>query len=106
MNQKRINNSNKISFSFIILLLLAIIMIHSSATEFYQTTNVSNNDNIDQFQISWNAAIAAEYPDMLAQSFVPTENMLTRVQILMHKIENPTQNISVSIRKTARKYFI
>jgi len=101
MNHKRIINFNNRKLSFIIISLLVLLLISSSANIITgHHTVFFDDDHIDQFQISWNAAIAAEYPDMLAQSFVPTENILTRVQILMHKIEVPTQNISVSIRKS------
>jgi PKD domain-containing protein len=84
------NNSNQIFYNF----------VNKEKSKVLAHTMLIDDDHVDQFQISWDAAIAAAYPDMLAQSFIPTENKLTKVQILMHKIENPTANISVSIRKT------
>ena len=57
-------------------------------------------DFLDQFQILWNKGIAVGSPDLLAQSFKPSENMLTRVELLVCKIGTPTDNLSISIRSS------
>jgi len=57
------------------------------------------SDNLDQFQITWNGAVSVATPDAMAQAFKPSVNMLTRVQILMHKSMESTYNVTVSIRK-------
>jgi len=57
-------------------------------------------DFLDQFQIIWNKGIAVGPPDLLAQSFKPSENMLTRIELLVGKIGTPTDNLSVSIRSS------
>jgi len=59
-----------------------------------------SDDFLDQFQIRWNKGIAIGPPDLLAQSFKPSENKLTRVEILVAKIGTPTDNLSISIRST------
>ncbi len=55
---------------------------------------------LDQFQIIWNKGIAVGPPDLLAQSFKPSENMLTRIELLVGKIGTPTDNLSISIRSS------
>ena len=57
-------------------------------------------DFLDQFQILWNKGIAVGSPDVLAQSFKPSENMLNRVELLICKIGTPTDNLSISIRSS------
>lgn len=56
-------------------------------------------DTLDQFQITWNGAIPVGMPDLLAQSFTPTFNMLTRVQILVSKTLVSSADVRLSIRK-------
>ena len=58
------------------------------------------DDFLDQFQIIWNKGIAVGPPDLLAQSFKPSENMLTRIELLVGKIGTPTDNLSISIRSS------
>ena len=58
------------------------------------------DDFLDQFQIIWNGGIAVSPPDLLAQSFKPSENMLTRIELLVGKIGTPTDNLSISIRSS------
>jgi len=58
------------------------------------------DDSLDQFQTIWNKGIAVGSPDLLAQSFKPSENMLTRVELLVCKIGTPTGNLSISIRSS------
>ena len=63
--------------------------------------NVPHQDEfLDQFQIIWNKGIAVGPPDLLAQSFKPSENMLTRIELLVGKIGTPTDNLSISIRSS------
>ncbi|MBS3749557.1 MAG: PKD domain-containing protein [Candidatus Thermoplasmatota archaeon] len=57
-----------------------------------------DEDELDQYQKLWNGGIGVGYPDMLAQSFVPTDNLLTRVEINMYKAQQTKHNISVAIR--------
>ena len=57
-------------------------------------------DFLDQYQILWNKGIAVGSPDLLAQSFKPSENMLNRVELLICKIGTPTDNLSISIRSS------
>ncbi len=57
------------------------------------------DDSLDQFQITWNGAVSVATPDALAQSFKPSVNMLTRVQILTHKSMVPSGDVKLSIRK-------
>ena len=71
-----------------------------------QTNKVENHnapypeDFLNQFQIIWNKGIAVGPPDLLAQSFKPSENMLTRIELLVGKIGTPTDNLSISIRSS------
>jgi hypothetical protein len=58
------------------------------------------DDFLDQFQIIWNKGIAVGPPDLLAQSFKPSENMLTRIELLVGKIGTPTDNLSILIRSS------
>ncbi len=75
-------------------------------TDVIQTNKWNNhnifypNDSLDQFQIIWNKGIAPYLPEVLAQSFKPSENVLTRVELLISKIENPTDNLLISIRSS------
>jgi hypothetical protein len=56
------------------------------------------DDELDQFQKFWNGGIGIGYPDMLAQSFKPTDNLLTRVELNMYKVQETQFNITVAIR--------
>ncbi len=57
------------------------------------------DDTLDQFQITWKGGISVSMPDMLAQSFQPSMNILTRVQVLMQKTMATSQYVKLSIRK-------
>jgi hypothetical protein len=106
----------KISSVILLICLYSVILdiptIHSSQSNLsiYETKDASSkiiinhlpktmSDTLDQFQITWNGAVSVAIPDAMAQSFKPSVNMLTRVQILMHKSMDSTQNVTVSIRK-------
>ena len=67
--------------------------------KYFKITNEPLEDSMDQYQLLWNAGIGIGYPDILAQSFKPSKNTLTRVQLLIYKTENSQNNISVSIRE-------
>jgi hypothetical protein len=56
------------------------------------------DDELDQYQKLWNGGIGVGSPDMLAQSFIPTDNLLTRVELNIYKAQETEYNISVSIR--------
>ena len=58
----------------------------------------SVDDELDQYQKLWNGGIGVGSPDMLAQSFTPTDNLLTRVELNMYKAQQTTYNITVAIR--------
>ena len=62
-------------------------------------SNTLLEDSLDQCQLLWNTGIAVGCPDMLAQSFTPMKNTLTRVEILIYKTENVENEISLSIRR-------
>jgi hypothetical protein len=59
-----------------------------------------DEDFLDQFQILWSGGIAVAPPDLLAQSFKPSENMISRIELLVHKTHEPLDELTVSIRET------
>ena len=61
---------------------------------------IKDNDSLDQSQIIWNSGIAVGFPDCLAQSFKPTNNTLTRVQLLASKIDIASNDLKISIRNS------
>jgi len=56
------------------------------------------NDSIDQYQPLWSGGIASGSPDMLAQSFQPSKNFITKIELLVHKTENTQNTLMISIR--------
>lgn len=56
------------------------------------------DDELDQFQIFADAGIGVGNPDMLAQSFKPTDNLLTRVEVNIYKMQETEYNITIAIR--------
>lgn len=62
---------------------------------------IISNDQIDQQQTLWNgAAIGVHYPDLAAQSFKPSLNTITRIQIIACRDGNPSGIITLSIRSS------
>jgi len=58
------------------------------------------DDFLDQFQILWNVGVSPFPPNLLAQSFKPSENILTRVELLTTKTGTPSGDLVVSIRSS------
>ena len=59
-----------------------------------------NDDFLDQYQILWNVGVSPFPPNLLAQSFKPSENILTRVKLLTTKTGTPSGDLVVSIRSS------
>ena len=58
------------------------------------------DDFLDQYQILWNVGVSPFPPNLLAQSFKPSENILTRVELLTTKTGTPSGDLVVSIRSS------
>ena len=65
-----------------------------------ETYPLIEEDFLDQFQILWSGGISVAPPDLLAQSFKPSENMVSRIELLVHKTHEPLDNLTISIRET------
>jgi hypothetical protein len=78
-------------------------LISVSADHMYKKIENKNmvilDDQIDQSQTLWDGAgISNHNPNLIAQSFKPSLNTLTRIQIIACRDGNPTGNIYGSIR--------
>jgi hypothetical protein len=73
----------------------------SNATIYdYSTINHTSDDQIDQQQTLMYAGAGPSYPSKLAQSFKPSVNTLTRVQLYLGRDYSVSGNIKISIRST------
>jgi len=62
---------------------------------------IISNDQIDQQQTLWDGAgIGIQNPDLAAQSFKPSLNTITRIQIIACRDGNPSGIITLSIRSS------
>jgi len=83
------------------LVLIFILFLIGLSVSPVINANVSNlsNDQIDQQQTLWDgAALSMRYPALVAQSFKPSLNTITRIQIIAFKMNNPSGTITLSIR--------
>ena len=62
---------------------------------------IISNDQIDQQQTLWDGAgIGVQNPDLAAQSFKPSLNTITRIQLIACRDGNPSGIITLSIRSS------
>ena len=90
-------------FSFLIIIVLFTSFFFSTPTlgiADIPLIKTSLDDSLDQYQLLWSHGITVAYPDLLAQSFQPEENVLTRIELLVHKTAETPNNLTISIRSS------
>ena len=58
-----------------------------------------HDDGLDQENTDWKGAGLAGFTYPMAQSFKPTLNLLTRVELIAWRVGNPQGNLTISIRE-------
>jgi len=90
-------------FSFLILFILFLSLVFSNIGLGMTDRNIiktSFDDSLDQYQLLWSHGITVANPDILAQSFTPEINIITRLELLVHKTADTPNNLTISIRSS------
>ena len=87
-------------FFCIILCSINIFVIYTSNNILPKVSAGIIDDSLDQYQLLWSHGITVAQPDILAQRFQPSKNVLTRIELLIHKASETSDNLTISIRSS------